>query len=91
MFLAIDRVSKFTYVEFRDDAGKMSGAAFLRGVIAAFLYAIHTVLTDNGMAFADLPKTATGRADDTSAPTSSIAPAMRTAYPCGGGHLPALK
>lgn len=34
----------------------MNGAAFLRGVIAAFLYAIHTVLTDNGMAFADLPK-----------------------------------
>ena len=26
MVLAIDRVSKFTYVEFRDDAGKMNGA-----------------------------------------------------------------
>ena len=24
MFLAIDRVSKFTYVEFRDDAGKLN-------------------------------------------------------------------
>lgn len=33
MFLAIDRVSKFTYVEFRDDAGKMNGADFLRGVV----------------------------------------------------------
>lgn len=33
MFLAIDRVSKFTYVEFRDDMGKMNGAAFLRSVI----------------------------------------------------------
>ena len=32
MFLAIDRVSKFTYVEFRDDAGKINGADFLRGV-----------------------------------------------------------
>ena len=30
MFLAIDRVSKFTYVEFHDNAGKMNGAAFLR-------------------------------------------------------------
>ena len=60
MFLAIDRVSKFTYVEFRDDAGKMNGAEFLRGVVAAFPYAIHTVLTDNGMAFADLPKNRTG-------------------------------
>ena len=56
MFLATDRVSKFTYVEFRDNAGKMNGADFLRGVVAAFPYAIHTVLTDNGVAFADLPK-----------------------------------
>ena len=56
MFLAIDRVSKFTYVEFRDDMGKMNGADFLRGAIQAFPYRIHTVLTDNGMAFADLPK-----------------------------------
>ena len=50
----------FTYVEFRDDAGKMNGAAFLRGVVEAFPYAIHTVLTDNGMAFADLPKNRNG-------------------------------
>ena len=56
MFLAIDRVSKFPYVEFRDDRGKMHGADFLRGVVNAFLYKIHTVLTDNGVAFADLPK-----------------------------------
>ena len=56
MFLAIDRVSKFTHVEFHDKAGKMAGAAFLRNVVEAFPYKIHTVLTDNGMAFADLPK-----------------------------------
>jgi len=60
MFLAIDRVSKFTYVEFRNDVGKMNGAEFLRGVIQAFPYDIHTVLTDNGMAFADLPKNRNG-------------------------------
>ncbi len=53
MFLAIDRVSKFTHVAFFDAASKMNGAAFLQEVIAAFPYAIHTVLTDNGMAFAD--------------------------------------
>lgn len=28
IFLAIDRVSKFTYVDFRDDLGKMNGADF---------------------------------------------------------------
>lgn len=60
MFLAIDRVSKFTYVEFHENAGKMNGAAFLRNVVKAFPYRIHTVLTDNGMAFADLPKNRNG-------------------------------
>ena len=56
MFLAIDRVSKFTYVEFHDSAGKMEGSAFLSNAVEVFPYKIHTVLTDNGMAFADLPK-----------------------------------
>jgi len=52
MFLAIDRISKFTYIEFHDKAGKMAGAAFfLRNVVEAFPYRIHAVLTDNGMAF----------------------------------------
>lgn len=60
MFLAIDRVSKFTYVEFHDRAGKMEGAAFLKNVVAAFPYKINKVLTDNGMAFADLPKNREG-------------------------------
>ncbi len=60
MFLAIDRVSKFTYVEFHEQAGKVQGAAFLENVVAAFPYKIHKVLTDNGMAFADLPKNREG-------------------------------
>lgn len=46
MFLAIDRVSKFTYVEFHDCAGKMEGAAFLRKVVEVFPYQIHIVLDD---------------------------------------------
>jgi transposase-like protein len=56
MFLAIDRVSKFAHVAFFDANTKLNGAAFLRGVVAAFPYRLHTVLTANGMAFADLPK-----------------------------------
>ena len=56
MFLAIDRVSTLTYVEFRDDMRKMNGADFLHCVINAFFDKFHTVLTDNGVAFADLPK-----------------------------------
>ncbi len=56
MFLAIDRVSKFVHVAFFDANTKANGAAFLREAVAAFPYRIHTVLTDNGMAFADLLK-----------------------------------
>jgi transposase InsO family protein len=56
MFLAIDRVSKFVHVAFLDANTKANGAAFLREVVATFPYRLHTVLTDNGMAFADLPK-----------------------------------
>jgi hypothetical protein len=60
MFLAIDRVSKFTYIEFHDHARKMAGSAFLRNVVAAFLYKIDKVLTYNGMAFAGLSKNRKG-------------------------------
>ena len=60
MFLGIDRVSKFTHVEFYDSAGKAEGAAFLRSVTDVFPYKIYTVLTDNGMAFAGLPKNRNG-------------------------------
>jgi hypothetical protein len=60
MYLAIDRISKFTHVEFHDSAGKMEGSAFLQSVVEVFPYKIHTVLTDNGMAFADLPKNRNG-------------------------------
>lgn len=56
MFLAIDRVSKFAHVAFFDANTKANGAAFLREVVDVFPYRLHTVLTDNGMAFADLPK-----------------------------------
>jgi hypothetical protein len=51
MFLAIDRVSKFAYVEFHATAEMATGAAFIRGVVAAFPYQIRRVLTDNGVAF----------------------------------------
>ena len=97
MFLAIDRVSKFAHVAFYDANAKMNGAAFLREVVATFPYAIHTVLTDNGMAFADLPKyrdgptarwmgtSSTGSAASTASSTSSPSPTTPgpTAKPSG--------
>jgi transposase-like protein len=51
LFVAIDRTSKFAYAELHEKAGKMAAAAFLRNLIAIVPYAIHTVLTDNGIQF----------------------------------------
>ena len=42
MFLAIDRISKFTYVEFRDDAGKMNGADLPRAASSASSHMLST-------------------------------------------------
>ena len=56
MFLAIDRVSKFAFVEFQDRSTMAVGTGFLRSALDAFPYKIHTVLTDNGIAFADQPR-----------------------------------
>jgi len=51
MFVAIDRTSKFAFVRLEKKAGKMAAAQFLRDLIAALPYRIHTILTDNGIQF----------------------------------------
>ena len=60
LFVAIDRTSKFVYVELHERAGKMVAAQFLRNFIAILPYRIHTILTDNGVQF-------TNRKQDTTA------------------------
>ena len=51
LFVAIDRTSKFAYVELHERAGKRIAAQFLRNLVAAVPYKIHTILTDNGVQF----------------------------------------
>ena len=51
LFVAIDRTSKFAFVQLVESAGKMEAAQFLRNLIEAVPYRIHTVLTDNGVQF----------------------------------------
>jgi hypothetical protein len=58
--VAIDRTSKFAFVELVERADMRAAAAFLQALIAAVPYRIHTVLTDNGIQFADLPKNRKG-------------------------------
>ena len=51
LIVAIDRTSKFAFVELYAKAGKMNAAQFLRNLVNAVPYAIHTVLIDNGIQF----------------------------------------
>ncbi|PPV01191.1 DDE-type integrase/transposase/recombinase, partial [Xanthomonas axonopodis] len=51
LFVATDRTSKFAFTELHASANKMVAAQFLRNVIQAVPYTLHTVLTDNGIQF----------------------------------------
>jgi transposase InsO family protein len=53
LFVAIDRTSKFAFAELHAKATRRVAADFLRRLIAAVPYRIHTVLTDNGTHFTD--------------------------------------
>jgi len=51
LFVAIDRTSKFAFARLVESAGEMEAARFLRELVEAVPYRIHTVLTDNGVQF----------------------------------------
>lgn len=51
LFVAIDRTSKFVYVELLEKYGKAEAAQFLRNLVEVVPYKIHTILTDNGVQF----------------------------------------
>src|SRR5208337_3958488 len=51
LFVAIDRTSKFAFARLQEKATRAVAADFLRALIAAVPYKIHTVLTDNGTHF----------------------------------------
>jgi transposase-like protein len=60
LFVAIDRTSKFAFVELVESADMQAAARFLEDLAAAVPYRVHTVLTDNGIRFVDLPKNRKG-------------------------------
>ena len=53
MFVAIDRTSKFVFVELHEKATRRTATNFLKQLITVVPYTIHTVLTDNGVQFTD--------------------------------------
>ena len=60
LFVAIDRTSKFAFVQLVERANTKTASAFLNALVEIVPYTIHTVLTDNGIQFADLPKNRSG-------------------------------
>ena len=56
LFVAIDRTSKFAYVELHDKSDRQISTAFLHNLIKAVPYKIHTILTDNGIQFCHPPR-----------------------------------
>ena len=60
LFVAIDRTSKFAFAQLHKKANRKTATAFLKALIAVVPYKIHTVLTDNGIQFCDLPKNRLG-------------------------------
>ncbi len=53
LLVAIDRTSKFAFVELHEKATRRVAGNFLRALVAAVPYKVHTVLTDNGTHFTD--------------------------------------
>src|SRR6201987_4886584 len=51
LFVAIDRTSKFAFAQLHEKATRSIAADFLRALIEAAPYKVHTVLTDNGTHF----------------------------------------
>jgi hypothetical protein len=53
LFVAIDRTSKFAFAQLHEKATRRVAGDFLRALVGAVPYQIHTVLTDNGTHFTD--------------------------------------
>ena len=53
LFVAIDRASRWVYMEIMPDKSATSAAAFLQALIKAFPGTIEKILTDNGKEFTD--------------------------------------
>jgi len=60
LFVAIDRTSKFVFAQLHAAANVQVAVDFLEALIKAVPYEIHTLLTDNGVQFCDMPSRRSG-------------------------------
>jgi transposase InsO family protein len=56
LFVGIDRTSKFAVTQLVDKADRRTAWEFLEHLLRAVPYRIHTILTDNGIQFAEQPR-----------------------------------
>jgi len=56
LFVAIDRTSKFAVAQLVDKPNRKTAGEFLEAVLEAMPYQVHTILTDNGIQFAEQPR-----------------------------------
>jgi hypothetical protein len=56
LFVGIDRTSKFAVTQLVDEADRRTTWEFLEHLLKAVPYRIHTILTDNGIQFAEQPR-----------------------------------
>lgn len=56
LFVGIDRTSKFAVTQLVDKADRRTAWEFLEHLLKAVPYRIHTILTDNGLQFAEQPR-----------------------------------
>lgn len=56
LFVAIDRTSKFAVARLYDEATRPTACQFLEELLKVVPYRIHTLLTDNGIQFAEQPR-----------------------------------
>ncbi len=56
LFVAIDRTSKFAVAQLIEKADRRTAWEFLEHLLEMVPYRIHTILTDNGIQFADQPR-----------------------------------
>ena len=79
LLVAIDRTSKFAFVELHEKVVRQTAGDFLRRLIDAVPYKVHTVLTDNGTPFTS-PGNASSAAPDIKAAIDAGEPVWAHAF-----------
>jgi len=88
LLVAIDRTTKFAFVELHEKATRRIAGNFLRALVQAVPYTIHTVLTDNGTHFTSPGNVCSAAADIRGAmDNGELFLAHAFEYACAQNHI----